>query len=93
LNVLVGNRGVIEAEAMGDDERGVDVTALDPLEQRAQVAVHGSLAAVDSERPVHHGQEQFTGRGDEFQGVRQGRLQSGLLGRQRVKHRLSLASP
>ena len=42
--VLVHLRGVVEADAVGDDERRVDLALLDALQQRRQVAVHVGLA-------------------------------------------------
>jgi hypothetical protein len=44
---VISQRSLLELEAVGDDEAGVDLPPPDPLEQRLHVAVHVTLTGPD----------------------------------------------
>src|SRR5690348_185208 len=47
LEDLVAVRRLVERQAVRDDEAGVDLAALDAVQQRPHVALHVALAALD----------------------------------------------
>src|SRR3712207_6208855 len=47
-------RRLVQRECVGDDEARIDLAALDPLQQRAHIAMHMALAGLDRQRAVHH---------------------------------------
>ncbi len=55
LEHLVRLRRFVQREPVGDHEGWVDLAALDPLQQRCDVALHVALTAPEGDRAVHPG--------------------------------------
>src|SRR5579875_2084267 len=55
LEDVVAVRRLLQREGVRDDPRGVNLTALDALQQRLHVPLHVALASPQSEGAVHEG--------------------------------------
>src|SRR3954453_10118434 len=55
LEYLVPFGRLVEPQPVGDDEARVDLALLNPLQQRAHVALRVTLPALDRQRAVHYG--------------------------------------